>query len=342
MPPLLAREAALLDRHAGDWLGPVVRAVRQDRTPSHDPGLYGPYFRRGLPEVAAVSLDLLLRRGEELLAALPTLRDLAVFDVQGRGAELAAFPLPRHVATLEVADWVLEGDAAALLTSDLLGGRGTVRVWDGADFNYRHLWYAPPAAWPAGPTVEIVEFGGASVTQPGNVPEELNELAAAFAAAGRTLEPIRPYLERFPLLPDQGQNLHPGRFADGRQVLFAHGRDREPVLFAFFDDDGNLVESRQADHPGCCTFYEDYPAWLEREFGYRPGLVRLREFRTPQRLGIQWLPNSLVETLLFQPVQRAAAGSTGELWSWIYDGHYVLNWCNVPWASRRSGEIVAT
>ena len=42
-------------------------------------------FRRGLPEWACVSLDTLLTRGEQLFAAYPTIRDLAVFDIEGAG-----------------------------------------------------------------------------------------------------------------------------------------------------------------------------------------------------------------------------------------------------------------
>jgi hypothetical protein len=194
--------------------------------------------------------------------------------------------------------------------------------------------------------VEVVEFGGASTGEPGHGNGELDGLAELFAGAGRILLPVRPFLARFPLLPDQGQNLHPGRLADGRQVLFAHGWDStEPVVFVFFDDDGNLVEARQADDPGCCRHYEDYPGWLEKEYGYRPSLVWMREFRTTVGLGIQLLPSLLVESLVDNPVRSDAdnaTDSTGELWSWLQEGKYVINWCNFPWASRRSGEITDT
>jgi uncharacterized protein (TIGR02996 family) len=343
---LLAQEEMLLHRHQDAWLGPTVLALQAERTRSYHPGLYGPFFRRGVPEVAAVSLDVLLGHGGELLAAHPTIHELAVFDMQRRGAELAQCELLDRVATLEVADWVLEEDAVALLASPHFRNRPTVRVWDGSDDGYDRLWYARPAEWPAGMRVEVVEFGGASLGSPGSIHGELDGLARSFAEADRTLVPIRPFLGRFPLKPDQGQNLHPGRFADGRQVLFAHGRySTEPVVFAFFDDDGNLIDARQADNPGCCRYYEDYPAWLAKEFGYRPCLVWMREFRTPQGLGIQLLPDSLVETFVYNPVRSDAdnaTDSTGELWSWLHDGKYVINWCNTPWASRRSGEITDT
>jgi hypothetical protein len=177
--------------------------------------------------------------------------------------------------------------------------------------------------------VEVVEFGGESFRRAGATEPGLDSLAGLFAQAGRILVPIRPFLARFPLQPDQGQNLHPGRLPDGRQVLFAHNRDStEPVVFAHFDAEGNLVDARQADDPGCCQYYEDYSVWLAREFGYQPCLIWMREFRTHRGLGVQLLPDSGVEDF-----------SPGELWSWLQEGKYAINWCDYPWASRRSGEI---
>ena len=193
--------------------------------------------------------------------------------------------------------------------------------------------------------VEVVEFGGASTGEPGHVNGELDGLAELFAQAGRSLLPVRPFLARFPLLPDQGQNLHPGRFADGRHVLFGSVRYRtDPVVFAFFDEDGNLVGSHEAENPGCGDYYEDYSAWLTKEFGYRPGLIWMREFRGPQGLGIQLLPETYVEDLVDNRGRSDADNGTpspGELW-WLYQGKYVITWCNIPWASRRSGEITDT
>jgi uncharacterized protein (TIGR02996 family) len=325
---LLAREAELLGRYEDQWLGPAVLAWRAEWAASDPPAGYGPFFRRGVPEVAALHLDSLLGHGQDLLAAHPTLRELAVFDLQGRGAELAACRLLGRLTTLEVADWVLAEDAEALLASPHFRRLPTVRAW------YDEGLPLPPEPeqWPAGMRVEVVEFGGASVGQPGQASVELDELAGRFAESGRALMPVRPAQGKFPLLPGQGQNLHPGRLPDGRQLLFAHNRDStEPVVFAYFDDDGNLVEARQADDPGCCQYYEDYPAWLAKEFGYRPCLAWMREFATHRGLGIRLLPGS--------PAEFAGPG---ELWWWLYQGKYAINWCNYPWASRRTGEITDT
>ena len=324
---LLTREEELLRLHEDDWLGPEVAALRAGCGVS-GPGMYGPFFRRGLPEVAAMSLDELAEHGDALLAAHPTIRELAVLDVQGQGAELARCELPHRIATLEVADWLLEEDARALLASPRFRRLTTVRLWHEAG----RPWGPEPEEWPAGMRIEAVELGGASVGRPGQVNSELDELAGRFAESGRTLVPLRPFLGRFPLLPDQGQNLHPGRLPDGRQLLFAHGRyPTDPVVFAYFDDDGNLVDARQGDDPGCCESDEDYPAWLAREFGFEPCLIWMREFETHRGLGIQLLTGPPAEF-----------DDTSELWRWLYEGKYAINWCNRPWASRRTGEITDT
>jgi uncharacterized protein (TIGR02996 family) len=325
---LLTREEELRRLHEDDWLGPAVAAMRAG-TATSEPALYGPYFRRGVPEVVALSLYQLPEYGEELLAAHPTIRELAVLDVQGCGDGLACCDLPDRITTLEVGDWLLEGDTRALLASPRFRRLQTVRVWYGEG----QPWRPRPEEWPPGMRLEVVELGGASVGRPGQVSGELDELAGRFAEAGRVLVPVRPAQERFPLLPDQGQNLHPGRLPDGRQLLFAHGRDStEPVVFAYFDDDGNLVESREADDPGCCRYYQDYPGWLAKELGDSPCLIWMREFRTHRGLGIQLLP---------EPPGNFFLGPA-ELWRWLYQGQYVITWCNTPWASRRSGEITDT
>src|SRR5690348_11557710 len=78
---LLALGEGLQGSCEAAWLVAIGQALRAERTRSRDRGAYGPYFVRGLPELAAVSLEVRLSRGEELLTAYPTLRELAVFDV---------------------------------------------------------------------------------------------------------------------------------------------------------------------------------------------------------------------------------------------------------------------
>jgi uncharacterized protein (TIGR02996 family) len=324
---LLAREEEMLRLHEEEWLGETVAAVRAEWAAS-EPGMYGPFFRRGLPELVALSLYELSEHREDLLEAHPTIRELVVLDVQGCADELARCELPDRITTLEVADWIVEEDLQALLGSPWFSRLKTVRLW----YDEGRPWRPRAEDWPVGIRIEVVEFGGASVGRLGQVSVELDELSSHFAQTGRTLVPIRPAQGRFPLLPDQGQNLHPGRLPDGRQLLFAHGRYyTDPVVFAYFDDYGNLVEAREAADPLCCETYKDFQPWLAKEFGYTPCLIWMREFSTHQGLGIHLLPDT-------------PSGFLGpaELWQWLYEGKYAINWCNRPWASRRSGEITDT
>jgi uncharacterized protein (TIGR02996 family) len=131
---LLDREADLLGRHGPDWVGRMT-----DLDAAH-PG-FGPVFRRGLPELVCLSLDNFLSRGGELFEDCPTVREVSVYGVAGRGAELAACPHLTNVETLEIADWLVTDDETALAASDRIGRIGNLRLWSGASYllaDYRH------------------------------------------------------------------------------------------------------------------------------------------------------------------------------------------------------------
>ena len=98
-------------------------------------------------------------------------------------------------------------------------------------------------------------------------------------------------------------------------------------MFAFFDKEGNLIESRQHPDPGTCEYLEDYATWLTDKFGYQPGVIWMREFQTPYGLGIHSLPSS---------------GWPEDAWGWFHDKKYEINWCNTPWAEGRTGWITDT
>jgi hypothetical protein len=179
--------------------------------------------------------------------------------------------------------------------------------------------------------IELVDLGGPITGRSGAYTPELDTLAGRFAGAGRQLIPVRPNRAKFALCPNMEQNLHPGRDREGRQVLFGHCRyDTDPVVFAYFDEEGNLTESRQADGPGCCQYTEDYPAWLEKEIGYTPCPIWMREFQTPHRLGIHMMPASVGES------------GSGDIWLWLHERKYVIDWCNTPWANGLTGQITDT
>src|SRR5262245_33286356 len=106
---LLGREAVLFSEHGPRWVG-----RRTDLDVAH-PG-FGPVFRRGLPEMVCLSLDNFLARGGELFEDCPTVREVSIYGIAGRGAELAACPHLANVETLEIADPVysLDRDGSAV------------------------------------------------------------------------------------------------------------------------------------------------------------------------------------------------------------------------------------
>jgi uncharacterized protein (TIGR02996 family) len=336
---LLAREEFLLRNTSAGWLGLRADGWKEG---------YGPYFRRGVPEVLCLSMDSLLDQGEAYFAAYPTLRELAVFALRGRAKELSEWPGLHRLDVLEIADWVTEADAQHLRRLPRSDGL-TLRVWTGGDEDHFTLCYAPPENWPAGARVEVLDLiSGESIGAPGAFDEDLDRLAAEFAASGRTLIPLRPQANRFPLRPDQGQNLHPGRLPDGRQVLVGHWREpTKPLVFAFFDEDGYLLGSEQHDDPGHCAYQEDYPPWLEKEFGFRSEMVFLREFSTRQGLKLQLWPKWMADEDFFgaRPARISEEEwrkRGGKVWYWLRNGDYVIYWCNDPYVNRWTGEITAT
>jgi uncharacterized protein (TIGR02996 family) len=325
------RQAVLLEREEQlrwdvprRWLEPLQEEFGELLTTEQP---YGAYFRGGVPEVLALPLEELLDRGDDLLGAVPSVREIAVFDVGDGWPDLARCGDIRRLEALEIVDQQGDRDLVALLASPAFRRLRKVRLWDSGGGGQ----LGEPTDWPAEMRLELVEVGGAAVISPGWRSDELDGLAARFAQAGRSLELIRPFLDRFPLKPLLEQNLHPGRTGDGKPVLFGHGRhDSDPCVLAYFDEEGNFIGSQQRADPGTCRHTEDYPDWLAREYGYRPEMIWMREFVAQAGLGIQWCPRWMAES------------EPNDLWSWLREGKYVINWCNRPWASRFRGEITDT
>ncbi len=324
---MLEREGKLLWENEEAWLGPSVAALRAE---GYDAS-HGPYFRRGVPDLVAVSLEPLLEHGEALLDAHPTIRQVAVFDISCECGRLAEWAGLRRIDRLELADDLSDKDVASLLSSSHFRAVPMVRLWDTEGPRPAALWEEPPEEWPERMQVEVVDLGGSLRGRGGASNPELDNLAAWFIGWGRRMSIVRPSRAKFALCPNLEQNLHPGRDRQGRQILFGHGRyDTDPVVFAYFDEEGSLTESRRADDPGCCQSTEDYPAWLAKEIGYTPCPIWMREFQTPEGLGIHMMPGSL------------GASGSGDIWLWLHERKYVINWCNTPWASGRTGEITDT
>src|SRR5579885_649141 len=211
---LMRREADLLARHREAWLGPA--ADLEEQYPQ-----FGPVFVRGFPERVCVSLDTLLARGGELFAACPTLREVAVYDVAGRGDELADCPHLAHVETLEIADWLDENDRRVLMASGTrLGGIPSIRMWLGnPDDNHQYSgWQGVPKGCRDCEFVQL--FSGVSSGE-----HPADRLRLEWAAkelvkqvnglVGRQIARVtRPPDRMLPLAGDLGYGMLAGRYAN--------------------------------------------------------------------------------------------------------------------------------
>jgi uncharacterized protein (TIGR02996 family) len=336
------RESVLLELHGSDWLG-SVRDIEAEY-----PG-FGPVFRRGLPELVCLSLDTFLKRGGELFAACPTVREVSLFDVAGRGAELAACPYLAHVETLDIADivyTVLTSGSAALcgalraarvyrlrlpgvypvLSGDLLNslGRAIVTGWPRwVEFVQLHPYHRDTGAW-----------------------EEA--VAALDRIAGRPVTRIiRPFENRFPLLGCLGHGFwaghfgRPGQFPGGTPALVVPYNPGEVMMQAFAPD-GSVGGYFLTACP-----HDVVPQVLGRELGFTPGLIRVREVeQTYEGLSVHLWPRSYVENYLQNPFERPAGWSDrewrnrgGVLRRWLQQGRFVIEWDGKDFWADASGTI---
>jgi uncharacterized protein (TIGR02996 family) len=321
---LADRETELLARHADRWLGPVHDIAAEYPA-------YGPVFRRGLPESVSLSLDTFLARGGELFAACPTVREVCVYGVAGRGAELAACPHLAHVETLEIADWLRASDLTALRRSNVLDRLDVFRVWlagigphDGpmltrlAGTEGRRRPYQ----------LEAVDLG---------FPGPPTELTGAFPRVVFT----RPFDGRFPIAAGVGHGLAHGVEIDDQPAILGVRADGSG-LYVRFDADGRYT----SHHDTAAGWHSpDYLDWWRAAFGRA---VRVHEFTTP-RLSLRLWPASYVRDYLVNPFDRPA-GVTDRWWDhrggvlkrWLHEGRFVIEWDGREFVLDASGTVVAS
>lgn len=321
-------------------------------------------FRRGLPEWICVSLDTLTSRGEQLLAAYPTVRELSVFDVEDRGSELAACPLLARFEVIEIADRLTAPDVEALAASLPLRSTRRLVLWGGWSSALAEA-LAPQCAsdWPERIDVLWIADGLAIGTtapecdQP-EAPEETYS-AAVNEAAGRELAfDVRPVRRLFPLrgwkpdaVPpddevelgiDSGRGLYYGRLG-GRTPAILATQDG-PWLLARFHENGLLVgvEERPCPFPDWSAIsYEDVIERVRAEYDLRPAVIRVREFSAGERFAVYLWPGWFARQnfgLLGRPprvaehIWRERGGSIAQ---WLRQRNFVIEWGSDYWADWR-------
>jgi uncharacterized protein (TIGR02996 family) len=335
---LTHREADLLVRHGEAWAGSA--ADLEATYPQ-----YGPVFVRGFPERVCVSLDTLLSRGGELFAACPTLREVAVFDVAGRGRELAECPHLAHVETLEIADWLDDEDWHTLVETEgpfRLAQR--YRLWlSNENTEARHVgWYGQegPRGWPA--CVELVALtNDISVDGPTGVLDADGIAAQMAENLGRpVVRLVKPFDHRFPLFGDLGHGLTSGRNDDGEAVLLAVARDGSGC-WVIYNDDGRVEDVSTFGYVGP----DEVRAWRRRH----AGLIRVREFETLHgALSARLWPRSFVNDYFRNPLDRPPMWDEwewrnrgGVVRRWLEQGRFVIEWDGREFHADKTGTIFA-
>ncbi len=318
-------------------------------------------YRRGLPESMCVSLDTLLNHGERLLEALPTIRELSVFDIEGRGDQLAACPLLTRLDTLELADRLTAADDRALAVSPHLSTMRRLVLWSewSSGFGERlapHL----PADWPG--RIDVlwlidglaVGLGAAECDEP--IEPDVSYAQPINEAAGRTVAfDVRPARQLFPLRGwkpdavthedelelgiDSGRGLFYGRLPDGTQAIVA--TQNGPWYVARFDERGYLLGIEHRPPPFTdwnALTSEDVVARVQADFRLIPAVVRVREFFGPDNFGVHLWSRSMARYL--SGGINHNPGSThrdfgADVCRWLRKRDFVIDWGNDYWADWR-------
>jgi uncharacterized protein (TIGR02996 family) len=334
------RESVLLELHGSDWLESV-------RDIDAEYPAFGPVFRRGLPELVCLSLDTFLKRGGELFAACPTVREVSLFDVAGRGAELAACPHLARVETLDIADvgYTESPETSAALCEAVRAARvhrlrlPGVCYYPLSSHLLNALGRATVTGWPR--WVEFVQLRPEA-----RVREE--QIAAIDRIAGRPVtRVIRPFENRFPLFADVGHGFWAGHF--GWPGQFPNGT---PGLVVPYNPGEVMVQAFAADGSAGGYFltacpHDAVPEVLGRELGFTPGLIRVGEVETTyEGLSVHLWPRSYVENYLQNPFERPAGWSDrewrnrgGVLRRWLQQGRFVIEWEGKDFCADASGTI---
>ncbi|MBV9123107.1 MAG: hypothetical protein JO112_07110 [Planctomycetes bacterium] len=159
----------------------------------------------------------------------------------------------------------------------------------------------------------------------------------------------------FPIRSSPGHYFYAGRLPEGRQALIARSVYGE-LIAAIFDGGGNLMQvihQELASPPVLLDSDEirevdedSFQEYLQREFGFCPSLIRIKEFRIPQeKFAVYHLPQNYQEfledpnSLAFDDEERKAF--PGLIAKWNEWGQFVLEWGNDFWLDSL-GEVVAS
>jgi uncharacterized protein (TIGR02996 family) len=319
---LRRREEELLERHADEWNGGVAGIFAEYPA-------FGPVFRRGLPEFVCLSLDTFLARGAELFAACPTIREVSLYGVSGRGEELAGCPHLDRVQVLEIADWLTTNDQFLLSRCDAVGRVRVLRLWHETNSHLVYDLHARAGSWPG--RVELVPLFPLPEHAPADAPD-------------RKPYPLvyRPRVRTFPIRGDAGQGFIAGRLPDGTPALAAAAGG--VLVYATFRDDGSVIQAINET----CPRPKWTPQLIRERLQLKPGLVRVQSFKS-DRLSVNLWPWQYWTDYLRSPretpplmSERAWRGRGGVLRQWLHRGGFVIAWDGREFFADRTGTIFSS
>ena len=159
----------------------------------------------------------------------------------------------------------------------------------------------------------------------------------------------------FPIYSAPERYFYAGHMSHGCQALIARSVYGQ-MIAVIFDGRGNLMQVIRQELPSPPVLpdsreirevdEDDFQEYLRREFGFSPGLIRIKEFRIPEEMfAVYHLPQHYREFLenpnspAFDDEQRKAF--PGLIRQWNEWGQFVLEWGNDYWLDN-TGEVVAS
>jgi hypothetical protein len=151
----------------------------------------------------------------------------------------------------------------------------------------------------------------------------------------------------YPIVSDKYRGHYAGRLPDGRQALVTCGYPKEVCAFLFTaEGDYFGVERREPEltaepeEEGLATNDAELHRYLAAEFGFAPGLIRVKRFAEPSEMvSIEPLPVSLAHVAAHP--ESASAGDLEDLRSWVEQGEFVLCTWNDYYLDA-TGEVTAS
>jgi hypothetical protein len=150
----------------------------------------------------------------------------------------------------------------------------------------------------------------------------------------------------FPVRGDPERGFYAGSLPGNRQGLITTGASGD-LLVAAFNAAGSLLDVTRRDDPSLDFCDDAFRAYLAREFGFEPGLIRVKAFRLPEDglavypidpLWQEFLENP--HGLAFDDDDRDSLPEVIEQWN--ASGQFVLECCGCDFWLDGTGKVVAT